>query len=98
MFTNHASGAPVDPSNAPMIADREEREQMVAVAAYYLAEHRGFCPGGEDDDWLLAERQIDAMLDAIRRRGITRRQFERAGLRNALSLWRDDEDAAADDH
>lgn len=96
MFTNDASGAPTDQSNAPMIVDRAEREQMVAVAAYYLAEHRGFCPGGEDNDWQRAERQIDLMLDAIRRRGITRRQFERAGLRNALSLWRDDEDVGND--
>jgi len=35
---------------------------MIAEAAYYNAEHRGFKPGGELDDWLAAEEQVDAML------------------------------------
>ncbi len=61
---------------------------MIAVAAYYLAEHRGFSGGNATDDWLAAEQQIDRMLDAIRRQGISRLQFERTGLRNALRLWR----------
>lgn len=33
---------------------------MVAEAAYYFSEHRGFVPGHELDDWLAAESQIDA--------------------------------------
>jgi hypothetical protein len=70
-----------------MSASAEERSEMIAVAAYYLAEHRGFAPDGATDDWLAAEQQIDLMLDAVRRHGITRAQFERAGLRNALHLW-----------
>ena len=64
-----------------------EREHMVAIAAYYIAEHRGFAPGGEHEDWQLAERQIDRMLAAMARRGVGRRTFERTGLRNALRLW-----------
>ena len=40
-----------------MAADR--RQSMVAEAAYYFSEHRGFAPGHELDDWLAAENQID---------------------------------------
>jgi hypothetical protein len=34
---------------------REAREEMIRVAAYYLAEKRGFAPGRELEDWLIAE-------------------------------------------
>ena len=37
----------------------EERQRMVAEAAYYRALQRGFTAGGEMDDWLAAEREID---------------------------------------
>ena len=30
-------------------------EEVVAVAAYYRAERRGFAPGNEMEDWLQAE-------------------------------------------
>jgi hypothetical protein len=39
------------------MADRHHRVQ---VAAYYLAERRGFAPGHELDDWLAAEDAIEA--------------------------------------
>jgi hypothetical protein len=35
------------------------REQRIALAAYRRAEQRGFAPGGEMEDWLSAEREID---------------------------------------
>ncbi|HEY8051341.1 MAG TPA: DUF2934 domain-containing protein [Steroidobacteraceae bacterium] len=35
---------------------------MIAEAAYYCAEQRGFDPGRELDDWLAAESRIDAAL------------------------------------
>ena len=35
-----------------------EHHSVVAVAAYYLAERRGFQPGHEIQDWLAAERQL----------------------------------------
>ncbi|HEU4625051.1 MAG TPA: DUF2934 domain-containing protein [Steroidobacteraceae bacterium] len=35
---------------------------MIQQAAYYLAEQRGFAPGHELEDWLAAERQVDALL------------------------------------
>jgi len=34
------------------------QEQMIAVAAYYLAEQRGFLAGQELEDWLLAEKEV----------------------------------------
>jgi len=45
----------------------EERRRMIAEAAYYLAERRGFAPGHEEDDWLQAEAQIDDELTALAR-------------------------------
>jgi len=38
----------------------EKRHELIAIAAYYLAERRGFAPGHEDEDWLQAEAAIDA--------------------------------------
>ena len=38
---------------------REDRPVLVAEAAYFLAQARGFAPGHELEDWLAAERQID---------------------------------------
>jgi hypothetical protein len=35
---------------------------MIRIAAYYLAEKRGFAPGAELDDWLAAEAKIDARV------------------------------------
>jgi hypothetical protein len=40
----------------------EERRAMIAEAAYYRAERRGFEPGRELEDWTLAESEIDGML------------------------------------
>ncbi|HEY8537269.1 MAG TPA: DUF2934 domain-containing protein [Steroidobacteraceae bacterium] len=38
----------------------EERELRIAELAYSKAQQRGFAPGRELDDWLEAEREIDA--------------------------------------
>jgi hypothetical protein len=40
----------------------EERRAMIAEKAYLLAERRGFAPGGETEDWLAAETEVDALL------------------------------------
>lgn len=40
----------------------ELRRSMIAEAAYYRAERRGFEPGRDLEDWLLAEGEIDGML------------------------------------
>jgi len=80
-----------DPANPCFLPSHAERERMVAVAAYYLAERRGFTPGFQHQDWHQAERQIEHMLKAMVIRGIDRRQVERVGLRNALRLWAADQ-------
>ena len=36
------------------------REQMIAEAAYFHAERRGFAPGNELSDWLQAEVDVEA--------------------------------------
>jgi hypothetical protein len=38
------------------------REQMVAEAAYFRAERRGFAPGNEMSDWLQAEVDVESVL------------------------------------
>ncbi len=51
----------VDPSpfSRPASLHPASREEQIAHAAYYRAERRGFAPGGELEDWLAAEREID---------------------------------------
>ena len=39
-------------------SDLEQRHEMIAEAAYYCAERRGFAPGHELEDWMQAEAQI----------------------------------------
>lgn len=51
------SGAAPNPVVAP-----EERRAMIAEAAYFRAQARGFEPGREIEDWLAAEKEIDAAL------------------------------------
>jgi hypothetical protein len=41
-----------------------QHKATVAEAAYYLAEKRGFTPGGALDDWLEAEKEIEALARA----------------------------------
>lgn len=40
----------------------ERRLTMIAEAAYFRAQARGFAPGGELDDWLEAEWSVDEHL------------------------------------
>ncbi len=39
-----------------------ERSHMIAEAAYYMAEQRGFQGGSPQDDWLQAEKTIEAQM------------------------------------
>jgi choline dehydrogenase-like flavoprotein len=43
--------------------DGLDRESMIAEAAYYRAERRGFDGGDPVSDWLEAEAEIDAILE-----------------------------------
>ena len=39
-----------------------ERREMIAIAAYFRAQKRGFEPGHELEDWFEAETEIDHRL------------------------------------
>ena len=41
---------------------QEQREHMIAEAAYYIAEHRQFQGGDPIRDWLQAEDEIDRKI------------------------------------
>lgn len=60
--------APITPSTPPTgnFIEPERRHAMSFEAAYFLAERRGFCPGGELEDWIAAEREIDRALSSGR--------------------------------
>ena len=63
--------APVpEPSPAANSAIPSEAElmEMISEAAYYRAEKRGFSPGLEADDWIQAEAEVMARLQALRGR------------------------------
>jgi hypothetical protein len=50
---------------APAVAsfvDPEKRAALIAQAAYFRAEKRGFAPGRETEDWLAAEQEVDDRL------------------------------------
>ena len=56
-------------STAPPRSDRssinispEDRWKMIAIAAYHKAEKREFAPGGELQDWIDAENEIDKLM------------------------------------
>lgn len=42
----------------------DARRRMIEQSAYLRAERRGFTAGGEVEDWLLAEAEVDALLRA----------------------------------
>ena len=46
------------PANIPL----EKRKHYIEMAAYYIAERRGFAPGNLLDDWVQAEAEIDRLL------------------------------------
>jgi hypothetical protein len=50
-----ARGEPIDPAH---------RHVMIAEAAFFIAQSRGFAPSQEFDDWLAAEREIEQQLSS----------------------------------
>ncbi len=60
--TNRESG----PKSASLSLDETRRRQMIAEAAYFLAEQRGFKGGSALEDWLIAEAQVDRQLSSQR--------------------------------
>ena len=47
-----------------VVLDPEDRYNMIAEEAYYLAEKRGFEGDLADADWLQAEAKVDARFSA----------------------------------
>jgi len=55
-----AQTQPVPEQDPQMEPQGDVRRRDIAEAAYHRAEARGFAPGGETEDWLAAERELDA--------------------------------------
>lgn len=45
----------------------EQRQEMIAVAAYYRGEKRGFSNEGAIEDWVQAEMEVDRILNTQKR-------------------------------
>lgn len=69
------SGSTRRPHHVPQRASQEAgarvidvsgRQSMIAAAAYYRAQARGFEAGHELEDWVAAERDVDLALVAER--------------------------------
>jgi len=56
-----AADIAVEPTFSQFVGP-EQRAALIAEAAFYRAEKRGFEPGHEVDDWLAAESEVDARL------------------------------------
>ena len=57
---------------SPEFVDPEQRAALIAEAAFFRAEQRGFAPGHEVEDWLAAEVRGRCEADA---RGIRARDL-----------------------
>jgi hypothetical protein len=51
---------------APPRQTTQERQALIAKAAYFRAERRGFRAGHELEDWLAAEAEVDQQLAEAR--------------------------------
>lgn len=60
--TTNATQSNAKSTNQTMTAD--QRYSMIQTAAYLRAEKRGFQGGDPVQDWVDAEREVDAMLKA----------------------------------
>ena len=67
------AAAPVAKAKAPAKAkakvtsasiDPGQRANYIEVAAFYIAERRGFAPGNPEQDYLEAAAEIDRLIDA----------------------------------
>jgi len=60
--TRAASKATKVRQTVATITTSEERHRLIAEAAYYLAEKRGFHGGSPEQDWLEAAAQVDRIF------------------------------------
>lgn len=57
-----SAAAPALAVNAIPVLTPDQRRYYVEVAAFYIAERRGFHGGSQMDDWVQAEQEIDRLL------------------------------------
>jgi len=58
-----AAARPAQPrGRKPAAIPQEQRKHYIEMAAYYIAERRGFASGNLLDDWVQAEAEIDRLL------------------------------------
>jgi hypothetical protein len=57
-----SAGAPAISATFGQFVGPEHRAALIAEAAFFRAEKRGFSPGHEVEDWLAAESEVDAKL------------------------------------
>lgn len=69
----------------------EQRQQMIAEAAYFRAMQRGFNGGNSLDDWLAAEQEINRLLRSPQQQKQERAAYDklRQGVEKILSEARD---------
>ena len=68
--------------NPDSLVSAEERQRLIAEAAYFRAQQRGFSGGDPLDDWLAAERQINQALPGPRQQKEEQVAYEK--LRKAV--------------
>jgi hypothetical protein len=56
-----APAKPTAVKSAASLSD-DQRNNYVQVAAFYIAERRGFTPGNPAEDWAAAEVEIDRLI------------------------------------
>ena len=61
MTKAEVSGAAVQAGSAPAL-NETERQKLIAQAAYFRAEKRGFAPGCELQDWIEAEAEVQRLI------------------------------------
>jgi hypothetical protein len=64
MWKEPMQDTPQTPTQTATLPSATELYEMIAEAAYYRAQKRGFTPGAEADDWLQAEAEV---LERVRK-------------------------------
>lgn len=64
---NGAASSAVPAPALPSMPSANDLYEMIAEAAYYRAEKRGFTPGLEAEDWLHAEADVMQRMKELRR-------------------------------
>lgn len=57
-----AAAVVAEQPNVVPVLTHDQRRYYVEVAAYYIAERRGFHGGSQMDDWVQAEEEIDRLV------------------------------------